>query len=402
MKVSHLRHELRPGGVRRSLVSLEFGDGALEELWFEAPEEIPASDHGNSWLAMALPLASVLGEDLRLEMPVDPWLKQNAETLLKLWQRWYPQWAKPLRIHAETLEPGCPEPAVVSTFTAGIDSYFTVLRHPECRHYIHVLGLDMPLWKRESHARLTARLEETAASMGARLFRLATNLRETRWGKLPWENFSSGAALSGALLQLEAAFGTGLIPSSFDIGVEHPWGSHPLSDPLYSASTMRILHDGASHTRTEKTEFVVQFPIVLETLHVCFVGQDAHGQDETNCSRCGKCYRTMLALDVLGKLAECRTFDHSKYRVELAACMDGVHPNNRALLLEVRRLAIRQGRQDIVRQLDISLRKSRIAAFLDKFQKAPLLWRLPYYYRLLAFGALAHLERLPEGAVPSA
>ncbi len=52
MKVSHLRHELRPGGVRRSLVSLEFGDGALEELWFEAPEEIPASERAAAQYAL--------------------------------------------------------------------------------------------------------------------------------------------------------------------------------------------------------------------------------------------------------------------------------------------------------------------------------------------------------------
>lgn len=401
MRICRLRHDIAGGGFRQAAVDLEFNDGSREELWFRVPEEVPAAENGNAWLALTLPLAAALGEDLRIDMPVDPWLKQNAETLLRLWRYWYPNLVKTVRIDAATLEAGSPKPDVVSTFTAGIDSYFTVLRHPECKHYIHVLGLDMPLWKRDAHERLTAKLEQVAARLGARLFRMATNLRETRWGKLPWENFSSGAALSGSLLQLETMFGTGLIPSSFDIGVTHPWGSHPLSDPLYSASTMRILHDGASHGRTGKTEFLADYPIVLETLHVCFVGQDTHGQDDTNCSRCGKCYRTMLTLDALGKLEDCSAFDLSQYRVELASRMDGVHPNNRQLIMEVRELASRRGRQDIVRQLDRSLRRSRIAAFLDRFQKAPLLWRLPSYYRRHAFSGLAHLHRLPDSRQPS-
>lgn len=398
MRIGRARHESVKGGYRQTTVELEYDGGGRDVLWFRVPEEIPAPDNGDAWLAIALPLGAYLGEDIRMEMPVDPWLKQNGETLVRLWRHWYPGMTRRVRIEAETEEAGCPKPAVASTFTAGVDSYFTVLRHPECKDWIHVLGLDMPLWKEDAHRRLTERLEAIGAKMGARLHRMATNLRETRWGKMPWESYSSGAALSGSLLQLAGRFGTGLIPSSFDVGVSLGWGSHPLSDPLYSTSRMRILHDGASHSRTEKTEFVADYPIVLETLHVCFVGKDTHGQDEENCSRCGKCYRTMLTLDALGKLKDCKIFDHRVYDVRLAGNMDGVHPNNRLLPEEVRELAAHRGREDVVRQLDISLRKSRLAAKLDRLSRTPLLWRLPHYYRKHAFGGLAHLERLPAGA----
>jgi hypothetical protein len=359
------------------------------------PEQIAAVNNGNAWAAMALPLAAVLGEDLRLDLPVDPWLPLNAETLLTLWRHRHPKLVKPFRVEAETLPASAPKPAVVSSFTAGIDSFFTVLRHPECKHYIHVLGLDMPLWKQDAHDRLTARLEAIAESLGAKLFRMATNLRQTRWGKLPWENFASGAALSGSMLLLEGNFGTALIPASHSVAYDTGWGSHPLSDPLYSTSTMRILHDGASHTRVEKTEILVHHPLVLDHLHVCFLGQDTHGQDDTNCSRCSKCYRTMLVLDALRKLKECKTFDATHYTVDLAASIECTTTAGKTFMLDVRALAERRGRSDIVRALDKSFRRSRIAKMLDPLAHTPLLWRLPYYWRQHAFGRLAHLDWRP-------
>ncbi|GIU80865.1 MAG: hypothetical protein KatS3mg005_4103 [Bryobacteraceae bacterium] len=399
MKVLNLRHDLVSGGFRQSTVDLEFGDGTREQLWFRVPEEVPPPANGNAWLALALPLAAVIGEDLQIDLPVDAWLKLHAQTLLSIWRYWYPDLAKPVQIHAETLPPGLPKPGVVSSFTAGVDSFFTVLRHPECKHYIHVQGLDMPLWKKEAHARLTARLESIAAQMGARFFRLATNLRETRWGKLPWETFAAGAALAGSHLQMESAFGAGLIPSS-ELSPDIPWGSHPLTDPLFSTSSMRILHDGLSHTRLEKTEFVAQFPLVLENLHVCFIGEDTHGQDDRNCSRCEKCVRNMLALDAIGKLGECKTFDISLYRVELASQLEATSAKGQILIGRLRDLAERHGRADIASRLDESLRKSRILKALKRFERTPLLWRLPAYYRKRAFGALPRLQRLPAPSRP--
>ena len=403
MRITNLRNEPHRTGFQRLTVDVEYKDSSREQVWYALPEDIPPSRTGNPWLALMLPLAAASGEDLRVDLPVDAWLLQNAETLVRLWTFWYPELAKPVRLFAEALPPSVPQPGVSCSFTAGVDSFFTVLRHPESRHYINVLGLDMPLWKSDAHDRLTARLEAAAHQLGARLIRMATNVRETRWGKLPWENYASGAAISAAHLHLERLCGAGLIPSSCAIEVLEAWGLHPLSCPMFSTSSTRIVYDGAGHTRAQKLENIVENRIVRENLHVCFLGQDTHGQDDTNCSRCGKCIRTMLVLDILGKLQDCKTFDPSGYRVELAGCMDVTHPVNRSFHDETRELALRKGRLDIVRQIDLSLKRSRRAQLLDRFAGWPFLWRLPYYYRRHAFGALAHLQRIePPPAASSA
>jgi hypothetical protein len=200
---------------------------------------------------------------------------------------------------------------------------------------------------------------------------------------------------------MERLCGAGLIPSSCGAEVLEPRGLHPLSCPMFSTSSTRIVYDGAGHTRAQKLENIVESRIVRENLHGCFLGQDTHGQDDTNCSRCGKCIRTMLVLDILGKLQECKTFDLSRYRVELAGCMDVTHPVNRSFHDETRALALSKGRSDIVRQIVVSLKRSRRARLLDRFAKWPLFWRPPHCYRRHAFGALAHLHRIEPPQAPS-
>lgn len=256
----------------------------------------------------------------------------------------------------------------------------------------------MPLWKRDAYDRLTARLERIAEQLGARLRRMSTNVRDTRWGKLPWESYAAGGVLSASMHLLEGRFGKGLIRSAVDIRVSDPSGLDALTTPLKSSSKMRIIFEGASHSRAEKMEALAGERIVLENLHVCFMGPDTHGQDDTNCSRCEKCLRTMLVLDALGKLDECPMFDLSRYSVELAGRMECVRPTTRYYVMDVRKIAERHGRQDIVRQLDLSIRRSKRAALLDRFGNTRFLWRLPIYYSKRAFRGLAKLQRVTQAA----
>lgn len=393
MHIGEVKTTEQADGQRRLTATVRYDDGGSDDYWFAMPAEIPAPDSANAWLALMLPLAAATGEDIHVDMPVDAYLLQNAEALRKLWSAWFPGKTKGFEVHAPVMEAAGPTPAALSTFTAGVDAFFTVLRHPECRHYLNVLGLDMPLSKADAFERHFARLTRVAREMGAEMIPLTTNLRETRWGKLPWETFASGAALGSCLLIFERQFGTALLPSSFDYRTLMPWGTHPLSDPMYSTSRMRILHDGASHSRNEKTEYIVAHQVVLENLHVCFQGEDGSGQDDSNCCRCSKCYRTMVVLDILGKLKDCPMFDLSRYSVEQLARLDTTSPVAQSFFLDTRALALEHGRMDIVESIDRSLARSRWVKKFDRFAGKTFLWRLPYHLRRRAFRGFVTLDR---------
>lgn len=382
-----------PGGKQRLGGRVRYDDGQAEEYWFTAPRDVKISTSGNPWLAILLPLGAITGQDIEITLRVDPYLLQNAECLLALWKAWYPHAIKPIRISASA----CPieeRPTdVLSTFTAGVDAFFSVLRHPECHRYVNVLGLDMPLRNHAAFDRLFTRLSLAAAELGATVIPMSTNLRETRWGQMPWESFASGGALAGTFLVLEREFGAILIPSSFDFRTLMPWGTHPLSDPLYSTSRTRIIHDGTSHSRVEKTQFIAQYPTALKNLHVCFQGQDTHGQDDTNCCNCPKCYRTMIVLEILGKLKDCSLFDHSKFTLQKIAHLDTSSAVAQSFFKDIKQLALEHGRSDIAHQIDRSFARSRWVSKLDVMKDMRLLWRVPRMVRRHAFSGIAVLDR---------
>lgn len=77
--------------------------------------------------------------------------------------------------------------------------------------------------------------------------------------------------------------------------------SDPIIMPLLSPEGLDILCDGAQYTRTEKTANIANLPLAQKYLNVCVNSQDEH-VEATNCSRCPKCLRTMMALESAGML----------------------------------------------------------------------------------------------------
>ena len=383
--------EMRLSGLVR------YSDGATEGYWFTFPCTMKPPTSGNPWLACLLPLAVQRGEDLALCHPVDPEMLYGARCLMLLWRTWYPHLPM-IRVQADTAVIEERPPDSIALFSGGVDSYFTAMRHPETRHYLNVLGFDMPLRKRDAYERNVSRLDRVAGEWGAHIIRMSTNLRETRWGKAPWESFCSGGALAGAGLVLERNFGRVLIPAAFDYTVlgwplptrthPHPWGYHPVSDPLYSTSRCQISHDGGGHSRIEKTQFITESSLVRATLHVCYKGSDGKGQDDTNCCRCAKCYRTMAVLDIIGRLNDCALFDASTYDVRKIADVYTGSLTDRLFFLDIRRHALEHGRHDIVEQVNRSLRRSAFVLQFDRLVQTPLLWRLRRYVRRHALSGL--------------
>jgi len=84
--------------------------------------------------------------------------------------------------------------------------------------------------------------------------------------------------------------------------------------PLLSTNGMEIVTDGSQYYRTEKTERIVGYKPAQRLLNVC-VNHWGESTSAANCGRCTKCKRTLLALDVMGKLDEFdKVFDIVDYR----------------------------------------------------------------------------------------
>ena len=89
------------------------------------------------------------------------------------------------------------------------------------------------------------------------------------------------------------------------VSIEY-WGSHPLLDPHYSSSSLRIHHEGIRFTRFDKMKVIADWQAGLDNLRVCTSSTISPGQ--LNCGKCEKCIRTMLHLLLLGRLDHCAAF----------------------------------------------------------------------------------------------
>jgi len=361
-----------------------------EEYWFEVDssyaDQINLS--GDPWLACLLPVAVTLGEPLRICKPVDALLLENAEELMRLWKCWY-RHLNVIAIDAKPAEsPFVGGNRTAAFFSGGVDSFFTVLRREDTSAYPHltavddlivVHGFDVAVNDPTACERFGASLDKAARSLRKVLVEVATNMRACRFSEADWGSLAHGAALASVALLLGGRFGRAFIASSNCYDYLPAWGTHPISDPLYSASYLSLAHDAAFADRVEKTTYVAGSEIVREALHVCY-----HWPDARNCCKCSKCYRTMTALECLGQLESYKTFDQAPFTIEHLSRFLWSDDDIYEFQLNLR-LAESQGRQDIARAITTSIRRTQRVRRL-----------LHWIWRLRRFRVLSGLADLLE------
>jgi hypothetical protein len=362
-----------------------------EELWFEVPHQLAGdlATSGTPWLAALLPLAVTLNEPLRIALPVDARVRAGAHELMDLWCCWYPQ-LRAISITAPASAGAAGSgPRTAAFFSGGLDSLFTLLRTRDdvgparVDDLLTVVGFDVALDRAEAGRRMHARSGEVAAALHRTSVPVTTNLRQTRWRVVDWEYLGCGAALAAVALALEPRYGAVLVGSSGGYRDLHVYGSHPLVEPLFSSTTLQLLHDGAAFTRVEKMRFITQHDIALRSLHVCW----RSGTDE-NCGACKKCYRAMLMLELLGVRERCTTFHSAALDVSRVGRMYCSLPWDYRELCDIEALAREHGRPDIARGAAQAMRASRrLARRLERVRALPRLrslQRSPHAWKFAA------------------
>ena len=84
--------------------------------------------------------------------------------------------------------------------------------------------------------------------------------------------------------------------------------------PLIQTERTELIIDGCQYNRVEKTAKLADWDIAQKYLNVCNV----YSEDSHNCGGCVKCLRTLLALEILGKLDTfANIFDIERYRSQM-------------------------------------------------------------------------------------
>ena len=178
-------------------------------------------------------------------------------------------------------------------FSAGVDASHTALRHlDKISHLVMIGNFEISGNSPESWQRGIDKQSQFAQSIGKELVPIWTNAKEWIHEKKIFWGFAQGLFLGSMapLLQSKIVY----IASGFTYRSASPWGSNPLSDPLWSTEATQIVHDGAAFRRWQKLEELCKNQSFLDNLKVCWLSEDE------NCGECSKCLRTMLALKLLG------------------------------------------------------------------------------------------------------
>lgn len=288
-----------------------FEGGHLDEgvrLRFRMHGEGPLDHSGTPFIPLASVLGAWAGVDVVIDAPVDAAAVAGAREAVAVqcgfWGWRVPVIEAPGAVDAgpaaQSVDRSSPaataDPRGVGLFfTRGIDSTSALLTGGGA--VTHLLGIDWvdPPLASEGTMAVWAGTAGAAADRGLPLLRLSTNLRTVTEPSPGW-NHTHVPAMAGFALLLAPQLREAWIAASEGSSTTQAWPSHEASDPLWSSSSVAIVHRYPLHGgRYDRTAVVAADDWAMRWLKVCFLRPG-----DGNCGACGKCLLTMATLELLG------------------------------------------------------------------------------------------------------
>ena len=306
------------GGVHE-ISAIIRGAGIDKRIWFRSSSAFGKSLSYNSvaFLAVALFPAMRKGLPLRIEAPIPQEILQRLSDFQHIYRQWF-SFYQAVEIMTQG-DVGDENDAVATGnqaffFTAGVDSFHTYEGNREnITHALYLYGADLQLDQKELRELVSAELGKATDEMGVQFIEVESNLRELTNDYGWWGEHVHGAVLISTAMLFSNHFNSILIASGSPYYRARPWGSHPITDPMWATSDFDVIHYGAEFNRFEKVREIAKSELALRYLRVCSGCSirnrygDHHGSSY-NCCACEKCLRTMVAMYMIGALEECPAF----------------------------------------------------------------------------------------------
>lgn len=335
-------------GEKARLESRIYDDVVNKEfkIWYEVDHEYEkylCTEVSDAFLEVCLQRAVYEEQDIHIQGNVSPMLLHNTigvhiPFLATMFQK------KEITVTSDrSQEIRFSGTAVGTGCSLGVDSLSTIYQHisSDCvpaYRLTHLTLFNTYHFGNMSQERQNIALEESriksqvfADEMGLPLVVVNTNLIDLV-NDLPITNLQLvGYFTISCSLALQKLFSKYLFASNYSAEytemdyedfehAENIWG------PLLGNENVEIIISDAFMKRTEKTRLISENPLTRKYLDVCWATFFANektsgswyleGRKHRNCGWCEKCRRTLITLDVLGKLSEYEDiFDIDKYNV---------------------------------------------------------------------------------------
>jgi hypothetical protein len=288
----------------------DHGTENISELWYDFPRDIAITwndDDAEPYLIATILQAMHEGRSIIAKGTVSTELLSNLTEFCDFWNCCEPESFKKIAIvcdRVETDKNTKPVNKAIAGFSGGLDGTFLIWRHItkqagyrtqplSCCVMIH--GFDIPLADEAFFNKNFAAAQKTLDTVGLPLIPIRTNILDVVTVNIL---YSQNTALVSSFQFLKSKCGIALVASSEPYNnLLIPWGSLPLNDPLLSSSSLKVLHDGAGYSRSEKAKYIAGWSEGIAALRVCW---NTESIDALNCGECEKCLRTMANFAVHG------------------------------------------------------------------------------------------------------
>lgn len=267
-------------------------------------------ERGDAFLVAMLLYAMKRGEDIHILAPISERLYYTlTKHFVKVIADMFPGYHR-VQIIAEIATGQLENAGGVGTgLSCGIDSFCTVIEHtdescPPDYRLTHLtffnVGASGDYGGEHARDLFHQRIEAVrpcADELHLPLVTLDSNINEVlNTNFVPTHTYRNVAAV----LALQKLFKIYYYSSGYSLRqfeFNHSDSSHydVYALDMLSTDTTKFFSSGEIYSRVEKTEIVSTHPLSYKYLNVCVAA-------ETNCSRCHKCQRTLVTLDLLGKL----------------------------------------------------------------------------------------------------
>lgn len=412
MRVENLRFE-KNGATAKVVATViwETYPRPVQELYFETIQEFADSISCNphAFLVACIMPAMHFGEErILIEGEICPELKDGLINVMHWMRLWYYEPTKELpRIEAKTSSghplPRTPERAGFF-FSGGIDALATLRAnrihyppdHPgSIKDGLIVCGLEVNDAKAFDY--VVSSLSVLAKEAKLTLIPVYTNIRIVGPDDIShfwdfWEDEFMGAAFSAIGHVFSKRLTVVSESSDHDIPNIYPFSSHPLINPNYSSSDLKIRLENIALSRFERTELVANWDVAVQHLRVCNRPQ-YYKPGLLNCGACEKCIRTMLTLQTLGVLEKASTFPIHDVTVEQIEKTGPLAPNTFFFWSDLIEPLTKQGRHDLLRAVEQKIERYHQAEKRNRLRKSYIEPIIEYDEQKLG-GMLRKLKRL--------
>lgn len=346
-------------------------------LFWEVPHHASFERRGEPFLTALLPVAMQRGTAVELpdELPVDAAFVANLDQLQVIFARWFPE-LRPVAIRASLAPRQVPTRGRATGYSGGIDSSYTLdVLGSRIDSALLIDGIEFRTDHPELFEGVRSTLAEALSGRGLTLITARTNVKT--FGRelgLKW-SVALGSALASTVHAV--GFAQYHIAASNSWENLRPFGSHPLTDPLWSSAATQIEHHGAEFNRVDKIAYLADVPDLFDHLRVCFQGT------AYNCGHCHKCLMTMSGLRAVGATSAAlprlddprllRTLDiaHDGHLLDWTEMfLPGLEQRDPEFHRELSRLVQRYRWRRVLRNLDEVMTKGRIRRLMHQTRQA--------------------------------